>query len=256
MNYIECKIDQDVAIVIINRPDRRDALNKELREEIYQTLKVLESERSVKAVIITGIDDVFVAGADISAMKDYTEKDARQASLHGNKIFSYIEEMKLPVIAAINGWALGGGSELALACDIRICSEDARFGQPETRLGIIPGYGATFRLPKIVGMGRAKELIITGRIINAHEAERIGLVSMVVKREELLNKAKELAKGISSASIAVDFVKKAINKGFDMQKEDAIEYISKLYGNLYNTHDTKEGISAYLEKREPHFRGR
>lgn len=255
MSYIRWEVEEDIAIVVINRPEKRNALNKELREELYHALKRVESTSGVKAIIITGISDVFVAGADISAMKDYTEKDAKEASLHGSQLFSYIEDMRLPVIAAINGWALGGGLELALACDIRICSEDARFGQPEVKLGIIPGYGATFRLPRTIGMGKAKELMITGKIIDAHEAKNIGLVSEVAKKERLMDRAKEIAKDLSDATIAVSFVKKAISKAFDMKKEDAIKYISHLYGELYNTHDTREGIVAYLKKRKPLFKG-
>ena len=255
MSFVRWETEKDVAIVVIDRPERKNALNKELREELYNTIKKIGSIKGIKAIIITGRGDVFVAGADLAVMKDYTEKEAKEASLHGSKIFSYIEDMRLPVIAAINGWALGGGLELALACDIRICSEDAKFGQPEVRLGIIPGYGATFRLPKIIGMGRAKELIITGRIIDAHEAERIGLVSEVVKKEELMNRAKDIAKGLSGATAAIGFAKEAINKAFDMKNEDAIKYISTLYGKLYNTHDTKEGIKAYLDKRKPCFKG-
>lgn len=255
MSGVELSIQDNIAILVINRPEKRNALNQKLREEIFKKVKEAE-EAKVKAMIITGVDDVFVAGADISVMKEYTEKEAKEASLHGSKIFSYIEEMDIPSIAAINGWALGGGLELALCCDIRICSENARFGQPEIKLGIMPGYGATFRLPKIIGMGRAKELILTGRIIDAFEAERIGLVSKVVKKEELIDEAKKIAKQIPAASVAVSHIKRAINNAFDMKKEDAIEYISNLYGSLYNTYDTKEGISAYLEKRRPHFKGR
>jgi len=255
MSFVRWEIERGIAVIVIDRPEKKNALNKELREELYNVIKKIGSVRGIKAIIITGVGDVFVAGADIMAMKDYTEKDAREASLHGNKIFSYIEDMGLPVIAAINGWALGGGLELALACDIRICSEDARFGQPEVRLGIMPGYGATFRLPKIIGVGRAKELIITGRIIDAYEAERIGLVSEVVKKEELIDRAKDIARGLSGATIAIAFIKDAINKAFDIKKEDAIKYISDLYARLYNTQDTKEGITAYLEKRKPCFKG-
>ena len=254
MSYIEWKIEEDIGIVVINRPDKKNALNKQVREELFQALQSIEKIKP-QAIIITGVKDVFVAGADLYVMKDYTEKEAKEASMHGCRIFSYIEDMDIPSIAAINGWALGGGLELALCCDIRICSEDARMGQPELKLGIIPGYGATFRLPRIVGMGVAKELILTGRIINAQEAKEIGLVNKVVKKERLLEEAKKIAKQISSAKIAVSYAKKAINTAFDISKEDAIEYISSLYGKLYNTYDAKEGINAYLEKRRPRFKG-
>lgn len=254
MSYIEWKVEEDIGIVVINRPERRNALNKQVREELFNVLKEIEGMRP-RAIIITGVKDVFVAGADLYAMKDYTEKEAKEASLHGCKIFSFIEDMSTPTIAAINGWALGGGLELALCCDIRICSENAKLGQPELRLGIIPGYGATLRLPRIVGMGIAKELILTGRIIDAQEAKEIGLVSKVVKQDRLLEEAKAIAEQISSAKIAVSYAKKAINKAFDISKEDAIEYISSIYGSLYNTHDAREGISAYLEKRKPQFKG-
>ncbi len=255
MSYIRWNIEKDVAIVVIDRPERKNALNKELREELYKAIRIVNSTTGLKAIVITGTGDVFSAGADVGAMKDYTEKEAKEASLHGNRLFSYIEDMELPVIAAINGWALGGGLELALVCDIRICSENARFGQPEVKLGLIPGYGATFRLPRIIGMGRAKELILTGKIIDAREAEKIGLVSEVVKKEELIHRAKSIARELSGASIAINFLKAVTNKAFDMKREDAIEYISSVYGELYNTHDTREGIRAYLEKRKPCFKG-
>ncbi len=255
MGYIEKKIEEDIAIVRINRPEKRNALNWELREELFSVLRSIEENKEAEAIIITGVGDVFVAGADISSMKDYSEEDARNASEHGSRIFSYIEDMEVPSIAAINGWALGGGLELALSCDIRICSEDAKMGNPELRLGIIPGYGATFRLPRIIGLGKAKELILTSEIIDAHTAERIGLVSKVVKKEELLEEAKRIAKKISKAKVAVSFVKKLLNKAFDMDKEEATKLISELYGKLYTTYDAREGIRAYLEKRKPEFKG-
>jgi len=245
-----------VGVITINRPHKRNALNHEVRSQLYKILKEVDADEKIRVAVITGAGDSFVAGADIVSMKDYTSKDAREATDQGNKIFSFIEGMRIPVIAAVNGWALGGGCELALACDIRICSSNARFGQPEVRLGIIPGYGANVRLPRLIGVGRAKEMIFTGRIIDANEALRIGLVNKMVPKDELMMHTMDLAEKISGAGMAIDFAKQAINKSFDLNTDEAIKLASKLYEKLYNTHDRTEGISAYLEKRDPNFTGK
>ena len=218
-------------------------------------MQEVDSREDIRAAIITGAGEAFVAGADIASMKDYTVEDALKASRDGSRIFLFIENMRIPVIAAINGWALGGGCELALACDIRICSDDAKFGQTEVRIGIIPGYGANIRLPRLIGTGRAKELIYTGRMIDPAEAERIGLVNSVVSKEDLMDEAMKLAGRISKGPASINLAKQAINKAFDLEMDDALELSSKLYGDVYNTSDSKEGINAFLEKRKPEFTG-
>ncbi|MCD6152418.1 MAG: enoyl-CoA hydratase/isomerase family protein [Syntrophobacterales bacterium] len=256
MDTVKLDIRDRIAVITINRPEKRNALSLEVREDLYQRLKEVDSREDIRAAIITGAGEAFVAGADIASMKDYTVEDALEASRNGSRIFSFIENMKIPVIAAINGWALGGGCELALACDIRICSDDARFGQTEVKIGIIPGYGANIRLPRLIGAGKAKELIYTGRIIDAAEAERIGLVNSVVSKEDLMDEAIKLAGRISKGPASINLAKQAINKAFDLEMNDALEFSSKLYGDVYNTRDSREGINAFLEKRKPEFTGK
>jgi len=216
LDRVQLEIRKGLAIITINRPEKRNALNQELRSDLYRILIHVDSRDDVRVAIITGVGDAFVAGADIAAMKEYQPEDARKASEHGCEVFSFIENMRIPVIAAINGWALGGGCELAFACDIRICSDNAMLGQPEVGVGIFPGYGATVRLPRLVGIGRAKEMIYTGRPMGAAEAERIGLVNMVVSRDNLMDEAIKLAKKISEGPAAIGFAKKAINKSSTM----------------------------------------
>ena len=255
MDTVKLEITDRIAVITINRPEKRNALSREVREDLYQRLQEVDSRKDVGVAIITGAGEAFVAGADIASMKDYTVEDARKAASQGSRIFLFIEEMKIPVIAAINGWALGGGCELALACDIRISSDDAMFGQTEVRIGIIPGYGANVRLPRLIGAGRAKELIYTGRIIDAVEAQRIGLVNSVVSKELLMDEAMKLAGKLSKGPASINLAKQAINKAFDLEMDDALELSSKLYGDVYNTRDAKEGIQAFLEKRKPEFTG-
>jgi len=255
MDTVKLEIRDKIAVVTINRPEKRNALSREVRECLYQRLQEIDSRKDVRAVIITGAGEAFVAGADIASMKDYTSEAAMKASRHGSRIFSFLENMRVPVIAAINGWALGGGCELTLACDMRICSDDARFGQTEVRIGIIPGYGANVRLPRLIGTGKAKELIYTGRIIDAAEAERIGLVNSVVSKNILMDEAMKLAGRISKGPASINLAKQAINKAFDLEMGDALELSSQLYGDVYKTDDSKEGINAFLEKRKPEFTG-
>ena len=188
-------------------------------------------------------------------MNAYKPEDARKASEHGSDIFLFIENIRIPVIAAINGWALGGGCELAVACDIGICSDKAMLGQPEVTVSIIPGYGANIRLLCLIGTGKAKELIYTGRLIDAAETERIGLVNHVVPKEGLFDEAIKLATKISKGPAAIRFAKQAINGAFALDAAQAMRLASRLYGEVYKTHDAKEGISAYLEKRKPELSG-
>jgi len=255
MDTVKLDIRDRIAVITINRPEKRNALSLEVREDLYQRLQEVASREDIRAAIITGAGEAFVAGADIASMKDYTVEDALKASRNGSRIFLFIENMRIPVIAAINGWALGGGCELALACDIRICSDDAMFGQTEVRIGILPGYGANVRLPRLIGAGRAKELIYTGRIIDAAEAQRIGLVNSVFSKETLMGEAMKLAGRISKGPASITLAKRAINRAFDLDMEDALELSSELYGDVYTTRDAKEGIGAFLEKRKPEFTG-
>lgn len=255
MGHIKFETRDKIAVITMNRPEKRNALNVEVREEFFSILKRIDSDEHIRAAIITGAGEAFIAGADIHAMKEYTVEDAVESSRQGSRIFSYVEEMKIPVIAAINGWALGGGLELALACDIRISSDTAQFGQPEVKIGILPGYGANIRLPGIIGIGRAKEMIYLGKIITAKEAETIGLVTLVTSSSTLMEEAMKLAKKLALGPASISLAKKAINFSFDLNLSNALKLSSKLYGDAYKTNDAKEGIQAYLEKRKPIFKG-
>lgn len=206
--------DQNIAVIKLNRPKALNALNSETLKEINDAIEIIEKDESIYTVIITGEGKAFVAGADISEMKDLNSIQGREFGILGNKVFRRIETLKKPVIAAVNGFALGGGCELSMACDIRIASVKAKFGQPESGLGITPGFGGTQRLARLVGEGVAKELIFTCDIIKADEALRIGLVNKVVEQEELMNEAMNMAKKIANnAPKAVAFCKEAINNG-------------------------------------------
>lgn len=256
MSFVKLEKKGPVAVITINRPEKRNSLSREVRRELYKRVKTVDAAAEIRAAIITGAGEAFVAGADIAAMQRYQVKDAIAASKEGSDLFLYIENMKIPVIAAINGWALGGGCELALSCDIRICSENAAFGQPEVKIGIIPGYGANIRLPRIIGEARAKELIYLGRIIDAVEAEKIGLVNLVVHRDLLMSKAMDLAVKMAEGPASISLAKRAINEAFDLNRHEATALSSRLYGEVYKTRDAMEGIGAYLEKRKPKFSGK
>ena len=250
--------DGAIATVTINRPNLLNALNDETMEEIGTCFEELDKEEGVRAVILTGGGEKsFVAGADIGELKEQDRKGGEERSLRGQKTLLMIENLSKPVIAAINGYALGGGCELAMACDIRIASERAKLGQPEVNLGIIPGYGGTQRLTRLVGMGKAKELIFTGDFVDAHEALRIGLVDRVVPREELLNEAKRMARKIASKGpLAITFAKNAINLALDVDVKKGGELEAKEFGALCETQDMKEGMTAFFEKRQPEFKGK
>ena len=253
--FLKIDVSDSVCTLAVSAPKSLNALNSNILEEMDDFLSNLSP--GIRALIITGDGDkAFVAGADISEMASLNAEEGERFGAAGAKVFRKIETLPIPVIAAVNGFALGGGCELALACDIRIASNKAKFGQPEVGLGIIPGFSGTYRLTKIVGMGHAKEMIYTGRAIKADEALRIGLVNAVHAPEELMKEAARLAHRIvKNAPIAIRYAKQCINEEYDLPAEDAIAYESRMFGKCFATRDQKEGMSAFLEKREAEFRG-
>lgn len=245
----------NICILTINRPKALNALNSRVLEELSDAVDQIEKDKDIYVVIITGEGKAFVAGADILEMKDMTSEAARKFAKQGLEVFRKIELMGKVVIAAVNGFALGGGCELAMCCDIRIASEKAKFGQPEVGLGITPGFAGTQRLSRLVGIAKAKELIFTGDMIDANEAEKIGLVNKVTKHEELMNTAVELARKIASkGQIAVRYSKVAINRGVETDIETGMEIERNLFSLCFATDDQKEGMTAFIEKRKPEFK--
>ncbi|MFL0253017.1 short-chain-enoyl-CoA hydratase [Clostridium neuense] len=242
-----------IAIVTISRPKALNALNSETLTELDYVLDQIEDDNEVLAVILTGAGEKsFVAGADISEMKDKNVIEGRKFGILGNKVFRRLELLEKPVIAAVNGFALGGGCEISMACDIRIASTKALFGQPEVGLGITPGFGGTQRLTRLVGMGMAKQLIFTAKNIKADEALRIGLVNKVVEPEELMDTAKKLANTIANnAPIAVKLSKQAINRGIQCDIDTALSFESEAFGECFSTEDQKDAMTAFVEKRKP-----
>lgn len=247
-----------IGILTINRPKVLNALNRATMLEINQVLEQIAADKALKAIMITGAGDrSFVAGADIAEMSSLSAVEARDWAKLSQAVFAKIEELPLPVIGVINGFALGGGCELAMACDIRIASSKAKFAQPEVSLGINAGFGGTQRLPRLVGKGRAKELLFTGEMIDAQEAYRIGLVNKVVEPEQLLETAKEMVnKIVKNAPIAVRLTKDAVNTGMEINLEAAIAYEAEVFALCFATEDQKEGMSAFIEKRKANFMGK
>lgn len=251
MEFIKYETEGQIALLTIDRPKALNALNSNVLEELDQAIDAVDFQK-VRVLIITGSGEKsFVAGADIAEMSNLTKEEGFAFAKKGNDIFRKIESLPIPVIAAVNGFALGGGCELSMACDIRLCSENAVFGQPEAGLGITPGFGGTQRLARIIGIGRAKELIFSTSNIKADEAYRVGLVNHVYPVEELLPQAKKLASKIAAnAPIAVRNCKKAINDGLQTDIDSAIVIEENLFGDCFETHDQKEGMGAFLEKRK------
>ena len=241
----------NLAIITINRPKALNALNSDTLKDLNVVIEDLENDSNIYAVILTGAGEKsFVAGADIAEMRDLTEEQGREFGMLGNKVFRRLEKLDKPVIAAISGFALGGGCELSMACDIRIASERARFAQPESGLGITPGFGGTQRLPRIVGLGKAKEMIYTGAMVKADEALRIGLVNKVVPLENLMDEARAMANAIIvNAPVAVKLCKDSIDRGMQVDIDRAIEIEAEDFGKCFSTEDQKEGMTAFLEKR-------
>lgn len=246
-----------ICTIKINRPKSLNSLNTETLHELENVLDELRDDENVSVVILTGEGKAFVAGADINYMKDMDAAQAKKFGEDGARVFRKIETLNKVVIAAVNGYALGGGCELSMACDIRIASERAKFGQPEVGLGITPGFSGTQRLPRLIGIGRAKELIFTGSNIDAHEAYRIGLVNKVTEPEKLMEETYAIANKIKCNSvIAVKNAKEAINRGIETDIETGIAYEANIFGLCFSMEDQKEGMNAFLEKRAADFRGK
>ena len=256
-NHLKTEERGNIAILTISAPKSLNALNTSILNEIDEYLDEFEGG-NYRCLIITGDGEKsFVAGADISEMATLGPQQGETFGKRGSDVFRRIETLPCPVIAAVNGFALGGGCELAMACDIRLCSDNARFGQPEVGLGIIPGFSGTVRLARLVGMGMAKQLIYTGKPIKADEALRIGLVNEVLPQAELMNRALELAGQIAAnAPLAVSAAKLCINTEFDMEAEDAIAFENRAFGLCFNTEDQKNGMKAFLEKGKCDFQGK
>jgi len=247
--------NEGIAVLKMNRPKALNALNSELLCELADAVENIAKDDAVKVLIITGEGKAFVAGADITEMKEKTPEEARTFAGMAMRIFRDIELMEKPVIAAVNGFALGGGCEISMACDIRIASEKAKFGQPEVGLGITPGFAGTQRLPRLVGLGKAKELIYTGKMIGADEALGMGLVNSVVAPEALLEEATALAKAIAKQSqSAVRYAKTAINRGFETDIETGMLIEKDIFGLCFANPEQKEGMTAFVEKRKPNFK--
>jgi enoyl-CoA hydratase len=249
--------DGAVALLTINRPEKRNALSAAVRRELLAALDELRAEDEVRVVVITGSGDkAFVAGADIAEFAERTPLEQR-AAMTARRAFEEIAAFPKPVIAMINGFALGGGCELALACDIRIAADSARLGQPEVNLGIIPGGGGTQRLPRLVGMGQAMRLVLSGELIEAGEALRIGLVDLVVPRDALREKTLQLANTIAAKSpVALRIAKHALRAAAEMPLQAGLAYETELFITCFGSDDKREGVAAFLEKRAPEFRGR
>lgn len=245
------------AYLKINRPKVLNALNKETILEITKAIDELNQDKEIKVAIITGEGKAFIAGADISEMKDMSTLEAKEFSELGHKMLFDIENSRIPFIAAINGYALGGGCETIMACDICIASKSAIMGQPEINLGIHPGFGGTQRLPRIVGILKAKELLLTGKNINADEAHRIGLINMVVDDEKLEETVEKIAYTIAKKSpIQTHFIKSLVNKGADIDIQNACSLEISYFSNSFSTEDQKEGMNAFLKKEKPKFKGK
>lgn len=246
-----------VATVRINEPKTLNALNAEILRELESAFTEIEKDDDLRVVILTGTDRSFVAGANIQAMSAMNYEEAKAFGEMGSAVFRKIEICPKPVIAAVNGFALGGGCELTLACDIRIASQNAKFGQPEVSLGVIPGFSGTQRLPRIIGIAKAKELLFTGKVITADEALRIGLVNHVVESGLLMEFAQSMARTIAAqAPIAIKNAKKSVNEGWDLPISEGIDLEVELFARCFETEDQKAGMCAFLKKEKPVFKGR
>jgi enoyl-CoA hydratase/3-hydroxyacyl-CoA dehydrogenase len=257
IRYVKWAKDNHLGIIYMNRPEALNALNSKVLNDLETAIEELGRDDEVRALIITGYGNAFVAGADIKEMMGQTLEESREYTKYGQEVFSKIENLNKPVIAAVNGYALGGGCELALACDIIVASKMAKFGLPEVNLGIHPGFGGTQRLPRLVGRARAKELIFTGNQISANEAYEIGLANKVVDPEQLMDETKQIAKTIASKGpIAVSQAKQAINKGLEVELVEGLNMELDSIAIAFNTEDKKEGMEAFVQRRKPDFKGK
>ena len=260
MSFENLLVERDgpVTTITFNRPKVLNALNAQTLKELRTAIEAAAMDDSTRVLILTGAGEkAFVAGADINELAVQTPVGGRDHARHGQRLFDRIERFGKPVIAAVNGFALGGGCELAMACTLRIASDTARFGQPEINLGLIPGYAGSQRLPRLVGRGRAHELLLTGDMISAEEAWRIGLVNKVVPAAQLMDEAKKLAQALAAkAPIAVRYILDAVASGGDMGFAEAEDHEATLFGLVSTTEDMREGTRAFLEKRKPTFTGK
>ena len=260
MAYENLIVEQDggVLVVTVNRPKVLNALNAATLAELGVVFDDAAKNETVRAVVLTGAGEKsFVAGADINELATQTPASGREHARHGQHVFDRIERLGKPVIAAVNGFALGGGCELAMSCTMRLAAEHAKFGQPEVNLGLIPGFAGSQRLPRLIGRGRAQELLLTGDMIGADEAHRIGLVNKVYPATSLLDEAKKLARTLAAkAPVAVRYILDAVARGLDMPFAEAEEHEATLFGLIFSTDDMREGTSAFLDKRKAQFKGR
>jgi len=252
------EVSEKVARISFNRPNVLNALNRKTMDELGDCLNTVRADDEIRVLILTGAGEkAFIAGADINELSQQTPVNGREFTLYGQEIIHRLETLGKPAIAAINGFALGGGCELALACTLRIASRNAKLGQPEVKLGLVPGYGGTQRLPRLCGKGVAHELILTGEMISAEEALRVGLVNRVVDSAELLATAEAIAKKIiANAPLAVKYAMEAVAHGMEMPQEEGLYLEATLFGLCCATQDMREGTRAFLEKRPPKFEGR
>src|SRR6266516_7708555 len=245
-----------VGLITLNRPKQLNALNPHLMQELGAALQAFDANDGIGAIVITGSEKAFAAGADIGVMKDYSYMDAFMAD-YITRDWEHIRRIRKPVIAAVAGYALGGGNELAMLCDIVIAADNARFGQPEINLGVMPGAGGTQRLPRAVGKAKAMDLCLTARMMDAQEAERAGLVSRVVPLDKLMEEALGVAETIASMSLpSVMVAKESINRAFEVSLAEGVRFERRVFHSLFATEDQKEGMAAFIEKRAPKFRNR
>ena len=259
MNYelLTFEVADRIATITVNRPDKLNALNDALMRELGVAIDEAGTRDDVGAVLLTGAGRAFVAGADIAELADQNASEGKARAERGQRVFRRFERSSKPTLAAVNGFALGGGCELAMACHLRFAADGAKFGQPEVKLGIVPGYGATQRLPRLVGKGRALQLLLTGEVIDAAEAYRIGLVNRVVPAGELLAAAREMLAGIlTQGPLALAHCIEAVDRGYDLPLDDAIALEASYFGLLSASADKAEGMRAFLEKRPAKFGGR
>ena len=253
-DYIILDKDKATAIITISREKALNALNSQVIDELSQAIDVVKADKDIRALIITGAGRAFVAGADIGVQSVFDVREGRQWGRRGSAVFREIELLQIPTIAAVGGFALGGGCELALSCDMIVADEKAKFGQPEVSLGITPGFSGTQRLPRRIGTAKAKEMIFTGRMIDAYEADRIGLINKIAEPGKLMDEAKALAEScIKNAPAALRYAKACIDRGMQTDIDTGIAIENELFAMCFATEDQKEGMKAFLEKRKPVF---